>query len=449
MERSSQETLELIRKLPKGRKLVLVEQGLKCSHSITKDVPSHAKDIDFWSLLRDRSAILDSMEELGGYRICHCSAKRWLNHDIYLVRCTDGLLLIDITFGDMKVGPLTLVTESELLASLTAENRFSNHSLIADLLLRPLARGNRVVGERLNSASSVWHSMSDEDKLRSRKTTAKHLGTNAGALAELILDGAGRQEQLIRTLRARTARDILSNSESLLIAVRKIAFYCLARLTGRNKPFGRYHRGLLVALSGTDGVGKSTTISSLRAQLDSQQMRNSTIYLGRGRDNLPGIESLRNLVGKKLRKNGAATDVYKYSSLTKAVSWYYAVEYFLRTLRPYIDAKLLGKIVLCDRYIYDIRLIPGHSKAAVWFARTVCPKPDINVCLLAPAEVVRARKAERSVQVIEDQQNVFRSIVENKLGRFTSMSIATQALSPSEVCREILTQIHTFCHPDY
>jgi thymidylate kinase len=269
------------------------------------------------------------------------------------------------------------------------------------------------------------------------------------ALAELTLGGVDRQPQMVRTLRARTARDILSSSESLVIATRKAAFYCLARLTGRDKPFGRYHRGLLIALSGTDGVGKSTTMSALRAQLDNQQIRSSTVYLGRGRDNLPGIESLRNLVGKKLRKDGPAADVYKYSSLTKAVSWYYAIEYFLRTLRPYIDAKLLGKIVLCDRYIYDIRLVPGHSKAAVWFTRTICPKPDINVCLFAPAEVVRARKAERSLLVIEDQQQVFKSIVESKLARFNSISINTQALPPSEVCQQILTRIHTFCHPDY
>jgi thymidylate kinase len=206
----------------------------------------------------------------------------------------------------------------------------------------------------------------------------------------------------------------------------------------------------VVVLNGSDGAGKSTTLAGVRFALDNQCMGTCAYYLGRGRGNLPGIEKVRDFVGRKVKATGHHHgDVYKYPRLNKAVSWLYAFEYYLRCVRPFIDARLFGKIVLCDRYVYDIGLIPGHSTTAVRFARAVCPRPDINILLFAPPEVIQSRKAERSEETIEKHQTYFNRLIEAGYARFSSLSISTEASSVEQVCARIVKEINQACHPNY
>lgn len=446
---SREQALSEIRKLPESNRFVLVEQGLERQYTFSESVSTQSKDFDFWSPIKNRELICSAIQELGGYRVCCTTSKKWLNHDIYLMPCTDGILQIDITLGDLKVGPVTLATEELVFESLSGKLKLSGFPLIADLLLRPMARGSHVIGERLNCALEAWHVMDEVERSQSREHAKRFLGGHGAKLMEGVLDGTYSQRHLVRWLKLLTVLRGLTSFTSSRILLRKITSNLLSKITGRNKPFGRYHRGLLVVLSGTDGVGKSSTVQGLITALNRQEMRTDVYYLGRGRENLPGTHSLRKFVGEKIQKSGKDNDIYKFVFVNKAVSWYYALEYSVRTIGPMINAKLLGKIVLCDRYLYDIQLIPNYSTTAFHFVRAICPRPDINVFLWAPETVIRSRKKERTTQVISEQQAVFARMIESRYARLKSMSINTHSTSLANVCSQVVMAINKGCHISY
>lgn len=448
-EISRRAALAAIRDLPGSKGCILVEQGSTAPGRAVEGLTSHARDIDFWTPRSNRDRILHALEELNGSRVCRCNSPAWLNHDVYFLYCSDGILQVDVTVGDLKVGPLTLASEDQLVASITSDHRFSGPPLIADLLLRPLARQNLVGRDRLAAATAAWQVMPESEKAAMRRELKDRLGQRATVMIEEVLTGAARQPHLMRALRMRSCVLTLKNPAALHLAIRKVIQVGVARVTGRSRPFGRYHRGLLVAFSGTDGVGKSTVVAELSGRLQNQLIRNATFYLGRARGNLPGIGILRNLVGRRLQTKDTPGGVHRISALTRLVSWYYAFEYVLRTLHPLIQARLLGKIVLCDRYVYDIQLMPGHSKTAAALAMALCPKPDINVCLVAPVEIVRRRKAERSEQVIAKQQEILGAVIEQKHARLASLRIDTHVSSVAGACAVMLRQIHKDIHTEY
>jgi thymidylate kinase len=348
------------------------------------------------------------------------------------------------------VGPLVLVTEPQILESLTDQNRLSKLPFIADILLRPIGRGNHVSAERLKAARDAWGGLHEHEKEHCRQVLVAHLGRGADDLVEALLTRTNVDRVLRDHMWRRTLRIIFSKGTAFRVAASKYFFDCASRITGRTKPFGRFHMGLIVVMNGTDGAGKSSTLVGVRSVLDDQQMKACVHYLGRGRENFPGIAKIRDLVGSKIKATDHHRgDVYKYSYLNKAASWLYALDYHVRCARVFMDARLFGKIVLCDRYVYDIGLIPGHSATAMRFARAICPRPDINVLLYARPEVIQARKCERDRETIEKHQSYFKNVIEAKYARFSSLDICTEKNSLEQVCAQIAKEINQACHPKY
>ena len=427
----------------------LVRQGGSDRSGEGDFVPDPSRDIDYWAPREHRTEIREYFSKLGGYVLCTCTSPRWLNHDVYLFPCTEGNLQVDISTGDLMVGPVTFASEQQVLGTLSAEGRLGGVALIADLLLRPLARGKKVAGRRLEQAVGAWKSLDEGRQRETRQALSDRTGSIAARLCVEILQGKDRQALLMLHLRALTALRSLSTPGALKVATQKSWIATVGALTRRNKPFGRYHRGLLVAIIGTDGVGKSSSTERLVTSLAQQRMKVTRHYLGRARGNLPGIDAVRNLVGRRIRSAGPGADVYRYSFLNRLVTWYYAFEYCLRLLRPWFEARILGRIVLCDRYVYDLELIPGHSKLAARMVRWLVPRPDILVLLMASPDVIRSRKQERDTTTIEEHQASFRRLIQSGLARRRSITIRTDSLSEDEVRDRLLESINQDSHPDF
>ncbi len=139
-----------------------------------------------------------------------------------------------------------------------------------------------------------------------------------------------------------------------------------------------HERGMTVALVGPDGVGKSTLAEGLARRFAFPVTR---VYMG--------------------IHGGASWDRGERPlplPLRIPRQW-------LRYLHAR-SAAWRGRLVLFDRYALDARLAPARRRSGLRrAARSVLarslPDPDLMILLDAPAEVMHARKPERSVEDLE------------------------------------------------
>lgn len=449
MSSTRQATLKKIRSHGLHATRYLVAQGLDVAHEFDEGELPQLKDIDFWAAVADREAVAMLFDGLGAIRLSRVSRRIWANHDVFLVTCRDGSLLIDVKFGDLKVGALTLLSEADLLASLDEDNRFTGMARITDLLLRRMARGKPVDDARLEAVRLAWQCMTSDERGRAGDGLLSRFGEREAEGIIDLLEGREPPIAVERTLRMQVLGSYFSSFAAIRMALSRSVVYAIGWLTRRPRPFGQYQAGSLTVISGTDGTGKSTTLENVGAAMQAHGLRCRTVYLGRGRGNVPGVAILRDAVARKVTKDGAGEGVYRVTWLNKAGSWLYAVEYFIRTLGVRFFAGLLGYAILCDRYCYDIALIPGGSAWAIRFARLVCPRPDINVVLHAPPEVVLERKAERTLEAIEKQQAVLTQIIDRAYARRFSILVDTGKTGMDATRQKVVQPILQISHRNY
>ena len=449
MSITRQAALEKIRRHPLQATPRLVEQGFVHTGQLAVGAPFHHRDIDFWAATSDRQAVTDLFHLLGAQRLSSTRRSEWLNHDVFLLECSDGSLLVDVKFGDLKVGALTLLSESELLWSLDEDNRISGAAQIADQMLRRLACGKAVDSSRLEIVRSVWQELTGVARDATINGYQRRFGKAAAMGIRDLLEGREPSMSLARSLRLQVVGAYFSSFAALRTAASKAFASTAAWITRRPKPFGQPQRGTLTVISGTDGTGKSATLDNVREHLQQHGLRCKTFYLGRSRGDVPDVATSRNVVGRRAAKVAGGQDVYRVSPLSKVASWLHAVEYALRTLRPRFYALFLGYSVLCDRYCYDIALIPGGSAWALRFARWLCPNPDVNVVLHAPPDVILEGKAERDRATIERQQTILAEIVAGNYAREAGLLIDTSTTDAAATRRLITREILALCQRDY
>ena len=162
--------------------------------------------------------------------------------------------------------------------------------------------------------------------------------------------------------------------------------------------------GLVVAILGVDGAGKSTVIEAIRPVLNAATHNALQI-----RHLRPGLlPALGRLKGASTTTAGPVIDPHGKAPSGSAMSLFrltyltadYLLGYWLLT-RPQI-AKL-PNIVIFDRYAYDMALDPRRFRVGLspriagWFAR-LAPKPDLVICLHGAPDVIARRKAELSTE---------------------------------------------------
>ena len=150
------------------------------------------------------------------------------------------------------------------------------------------------------------------------------------------------------------------------------------------------HRGLVVALLGPDGSGKSAVAEAVAQRLAPDFADTVRLHL-------------RPRLGLRRSHNGPALTPHAKPPRSALVSivkvLYFAVDYNLGhrlQVRPRVQA---GALVLFDRYCHDMLVDPRRYRygGPQWLLRwlaAVVPKPDLWLLLDAPAEVLRRRKRE-------------------------------------------------------
>ena len=213
--------------------------------------------------------------------------------------------------------------------------------------------------------------------------------------------------------------------------------------------------GVVVALVGTDGSGKSTVAAQVHERLEDAGFATSSAYFGMARGNLPGVALARKVLGvggvepvaaqpvtaqpvtaaaRTTQPAAAGTDLDR-PLLRRAAAWYYAAEYIWRYQRTVAPSRRRGRIVLVDRYVYDLRESPWPGSMASRVAERLVPRPDILVLPDAPDAMIHARKPERSAVEQAAIQARYRNLMAERPARFGHVVVDTSGSTADPVAR--------------
>lgn len=362
-------------------------------------------DLDLW-VSRSTAHIVDrALRELGAVRLGQDALEPRLQHRQWWLPGPDRGAIVDVTVGDLRVGPMLLCDERSITTAAMSDGlmtgpRLTGHAGIADLLVRPLLRGRVPENRRLNQARNVWGELAEADRHRTADAFASVLGRRFTGEAVEVLEGSAPNASLPRRARLRLA--VASLKPSALRSTWTARYEILGTGLG---PFGLPSRGALVAFVGTDGSGKTTLAERLEVELDRLGYQVDCEYLGMARSNLPGLAVLRRLVRgpdevalAPRTDCGAATNVSNPPRLARTLgAWCYAIDYAFRSLVRLRPAVRHRSVVLCDRWVTDLRRGPAPGSSASRVAECLAGRPHVMVLASAPADVIVGRKPERTL----------------------------------------------------
>ena len=414
-----------------------------------------AKDLDIWCDDADAAAVrLVVASKLPAACIEHADDPRRLRHTGWAVTTASGLAVVDITFGDLRVGPVLLLPQADIEV---AEHRLVGAAAAADLFVRPLLRGRIVDGERLAQAREAWRTAGEGARGAAGHTWRASLPGLAERIAG-VLDGDEPAPDLVGRARTILLRRTLAPRNLGATWRQRRSIVPVGRRKG---PLGHRTTGVVVATVGTDGSGKSTVADEAQERLEALGMRTRTAYFGMARGNLPGVGLARKVLGIKapggedhstdVVEDDVTSDVTSddkpldHQTLRRLAAWFYAVEYGWRYLSTVAGPKRRGEVVICDRYVYDLRDSPWPGSRAAAFAEWLVPSPDVMVLPDAPVELIHARKPERPFAEQRAQQEKFRALLAEEPGLFANIRVDTSGQTQDNVAplvRAIISAAH-------
>jgi thymidylate kinase len=435
-------------------------------------------DLDLWVADESVGALHELLTSIGGVLVCASADPRRLCHRQYWMPTSyhgeHGPRMgsiVDITVGDLRVGPVLLVpeylvtTRFEMVRSdsdaVWRVPVLSGIARVADLSLRPLLRGRVVDGARRRDAALEFSSLSVSHRSYVKDVLRGVVGPRRLDITLQWLSDPAAPAEMDATVRSARRRMIRAT-----LAPRNIGAAIRQRSTilptSRKGPAGLRHRGVVLAMVGTDGSGKSTTAERLANDLRLAGFEVSHAYFGMARGNLPGLATLRRLAG-----GGDTTARPSTSSSTggtprragfaqRAAAWVYALDYLWRSVRRVRPAVRRGHVVICDRWVTDLRRHPAPGSPAARLAEWLVGAPNVFVLADAPVEEIVARKGERSVEEARDEQEGLRAAGVDLHGRrargggtctfltfdTSSASKATRSVRQLEPMRTIMAAAH-------
>ncbi|EKD52307.1 MAG: thymidylate kinase-like protein [uncultured bacterium] len=206
--------------------------------------------------------------------------------------------------------------------------------------------------------------------------------------------------------------------------------------------------GVIVAVLGVDGVGKSTVINSIQPVLG--EATHGALAVKHLRPGLlPPLARLKGRQGLRAmpvvdphgaEPSGAVGSVFRLAYLLLD----YVFGYWL-LLRPQIARN--PTVIVFDRYCYDVMLDPRRFRIRLphWVTELFvrfAPRPDLLLCLHAPPEVIHARKQELSLDETKRQVNAL-----HDFARHTPNAVLVSTEGTIEEVRDrTLTELINFLH---
>lgn len=182
--------------------------------------------------------------------------------------------------------------------------------------------------------------------------------------------------------------------------------------------------GTFLSISGPDGCGKTTVIERIKVQLECIFGERSVVYRHFRPAVLPRIASIAKSANAidRIDENYGEPHRAKPSGFfgSLARSAYYWLDYQIGYFRDTHGKLTKREVVLFDRYIFDMVADPGRSRISLpnWILRTIAHltiRPNYAVFIRVPAEVVRERKQELSLEAIEMLNGRYQDLADRSL----------------------------------
>ncbi len=413
-------------------------------------------DLDLWveRMPPDVASRLDRLP--GSARVVDTRDHRRLRHVTWAVPLDGGLAVVDLTVGDLKVGPLTLVPALRVVVSEDDHDpRLTGAAAVADLLVRPVLRGRLPTGPRLAEARLAWRGLSAAERQELLGRLASQAGRSGRRLADRlvpVLDGRGEVAaseagEVVRSGRAAMTWASLRPSSLPATWAQRRSILPAGRAAG---PLGLRTRGVVVALVGTDGCGKSSVQERLCAELGAIGVPTRSVYFGMARGNLPGVVLARRLLrvgeeagtptsdGPSPGSNVAGARArpprpprpQRHAGIRRAAAWFYAGEYCWRWLSQVAPGLARREVVVCDRWVTDLRESPWPGSPASRVLERMLPRPAVVVLPDAPDTVIHRRKPERSLAEQSRQQQAFRNLLAERPAWLAEVVVDTSGVVP-------------------
>lgn len=315
-------------------------------------------------------------------------------------RCSLHQVHVDLC-GSVRWGPAPLLPTATVLAHRTQRGSFATpnavHEAIVSLLINLLQNG--AVKEKYKDAiAGVFASYPDlvEEALRetygrrvARRVVAQAIGADWAALAR----EAGRIRMALVARRFadapwQTLSDSVSNQVRLLERIRRPT-------------------GMVLALVGPDGSGKSAVAQASLQGLQPTYGRQLHVHWK------PSLVPSRHAVGPVEAPHAARPRPLPLSLLYFA---YHLAGFVLGALVRVRPTQVRNGLVVIERYYLDFFVDRRRYRLDLpdWLVKLgygVVLKPDLVVCLDAPAEVTQARKSEVSLGETERQRAAYLRMV--------------------------------------
>ncbi|MBK9740849.1 MAG: thymidylate kinase [Actinobacteria bacterium] len=400
-------------------------------------------DLDIWCNDEASACLATALTDLGAARVQHADHPRRLRHASYAIETNDGLAVIDLTVGDLRVGPVLLVPEADVRTTHDGLGApvLTGIAAAADRFVRPLLRGRIVDGARLAQARTAWATTGETEREAFTARMRSQLGRSVAAGIATTLGGSNPPLDLKK--KARTALTRASLRPASLSSTWQQR-HTILPARGKAGVLGLTTKGCIVVLVGTDGSGKSTVAAEIDQRLRDIEIPTTSVYMGMARGNLPGVALARKVLGVSPAGDHAPTesvtatktpspDTLDHAMVRRAAAWYYAAEYVYRYWRDIRPGLKNGGVVISDRYVYDLRESPWPKSRASRVAELLMPRPDVLVLPDAPDRLIHARKPERPASEQAAQQARFRELVESDPARTASLTVDTSGMSRAHI----------------
>lgn len=442
-----------------------------------------ASDLDVWCDAASRVAVDAALDAWPSARVADARDPRRLQHVSRAVETEHGLAVVDTTFGDLRVGPVLLLPGDEVRATEGPAPVLTGVAAAADLLVRPLLRGRIPEESRVDEARRAWAAAPAQARADATALWARELGVGLSTQVVSVLDGAPPPGGLASSARKHLLRRTVAPSGLRAAWVQRHSVLPAGRAAG---PLGLRTRGVVVVLVGTDGAGKSTVADGLADRLRACGFEVRTAYFGMARGNLPGVGLARKLLGIAAAGDGAEDVAAEqpesapvarvepvepvapvaaepsnpvdptsdprdpraglaHPGIRRLAAWYYAAEYAWRYARTVAPGVRRRAVVICDRYVYDLRESPWPGSPASVVVEAVVPAPDVLVLPDAPIEQIHARKPERPLAEQAAQQGRFRALLASRPARVAEVVVDTSGADDDGVA-DLVTAVVTAAH---